>query len=153
MRTMTLPCALTDTEKLERAKRVAVLDHDCETLEEQRKAHNSAMKAKIDNVRSEISDLCHQLRTSEEMREVEIAYEKNWEEKTEETMRLDTGEVVSTRALTPTELQRTLELEEEPTEPIQVEEEPEEEDTSEEGVPQEEPEAADDFVDENDVGF
>ena len=70
MRTQRLPCRLTDPEKLERAKRVAVLERDEALLEEQRKSQNTAMKNKIATVHSELADLCHQLRTGEEMRDV-----------------------------------------------------------------------------------
>jgi len=105
---MTLPVRLTDDEKLQRAKRVAVLERDGTVLEEQRKEQNTAMKAKIEKVRGELGDLCHQLRTGEELREVEVRFVKDIKRKVEETVRADTGEVVETRKLGPRELQSDM---------------------------------------------
>jgi hypothetical protein len=111
MRTMRLPVKLTDPEKLQRAKQIAILDHDIGVMEDQRKESNKAMQAKVAKLKAEASDICHQLRTGEEMREVEIHFERDYDRKVEDTIRSDTGEIVETRSLGPRELQQDLPIE------------------------------------------
>jgi len=51
-----------------------------------------------------------EIRTKTECRPVEVRSEKNFARKVEETLRVDTWEVVETRALTPGELQGELHM-------------------------------------------
>ena len=100
MPTLRLPVQLTEDERLSRGKRAGELSYDLFQIEEQAKAAKVAIKAQMERLQGEIADLHNQLRTGKEWREVEIDLQKDLGRRLELTVRLDTGEVVSTRPLT-----------------------------------------------------
>jgi hypothetical protein len=106
--TMELPVRLTNGEKLQRGNLAAELAHESHVLEEKRKLQNAALKAQIDALQEQMADLFDQLRTGEQVREVEVEQKKDFELGVERIIRLDTGEVVSERALGPEEMQQDL---------------------------------------------
>jgi hypothetical protein len=106
--TMELPVRLTNGEKLQRGNLAAELAHESHVLEEKRKLQNAALKAQIDALQEQMADLFDQLRTGEQVREVEVEQKKDFELGMERIIRLDTGEVVSERALGPEEMQQDL---------------------------------------------
>lgn len=119
MPTLRLPVQLTEDERLSRGKRAGELSYDLFQIEEQAKAAKVAIKAQMERLQGEIADLHNQLRTGKEWREVEIDLQKDLGRRLELTVRLDTGEVVSTRPLGPDEMQGELSLVEKESEPIE----------------------------------
>ena len=104
METKILPVRLTDLELLERGQRVAELLRQVSEIEEEKKATNSDFKARIEEREGELHDLGSQIRNKAEQREVEVMRQADEEAGIESTIRVDTGEVIGTRAMTPTEL-------------------------------------------------
>jgi hypothetical protein len=106
--TMELPVRLTNGEKLQCGNMAAKLAHESHILDEKRKLQNAALKAQIDALQERMADLFDKLRTGEQVREVEVERKKDFESGAEVIIRLDTGEVVSERALDPDEMQQDL---------------------------------------------
>jgi hypothetical protein len=111
--TMQLPVRLTKGEKLKCGELAAALSHEAHVLEEKRKLQNAELKSQIDALNEQINELFHQLRTGEEIREVEVEKEKDYEHGIERITRLDIDEVVSERTLGPEEMQQDLPIESE----------------------------------------
>ncbi len=97
METRILPCRLTETELLERASRMSELVRELETAEEAKKEAASAAKAQIDSLDGQLGSVAREVREKQ-------AYARNCRE----LIRLDTGEVIETRALEPHERQVEL---------------------------------------------
>jgi phosphoketolase len=108
--TKLLPCALTQQELLERGQRAAELVNQIASEEEVRSAAGKASKEKINGFEIELRAVGYEIRTKKEMRDVEIERVKDLGRKVEEVIRLDTGEIVETRALAPHELQAEMAL-------------------------------------------
>lgn len=108
METRILPCRLTDTELLERGAQVADLVRELEAAEDAKKEAASEAKAKIDSLDGRIGSLARELRERMSYRSVEVKREKDFGRNCEEVVRLDTGEVIETRALDPGERQVEL---------------------------------------------
>lgn len=106
--TMSLPVRLTDLELLAKAKELAAKLAESDDVESRKKLAVAECKAKADRLGDEISDLAQTLRTGKEAREVEVQETRDNLARTIETVRIDTGEVVSSRAMTIHELQRPL---------------------------------------------
>ena len=110
METMTLPCQLTSTELDERRDKLVALVAKADALEDEKKMQATAIKGKIETVESEMRDLAYEIRTRKQQRPVEIKRDKDLIRGVEEIIRLDTGEVVETRHLSPHERQGELKL-------------------------------------------
>lgn len=108
METLSLACPLTERELLERGARLADLHHDLADLENAKKDTAAAFKARIETIESEAQGLARQIRGRAEYRDVEVKREKDFARNVEEVIRLDSGEVVATRALTPQERQEEM---------------------------------------------
>jgi hypothetical protein len=106
--TMELPVKLTKGEKLRCGELAASLAHQAHVLEEQRKLQNAELKSQIDALNDQIGELFDQLRTGEQVREVEVEREKDYEHGVERITRLDIDEVISERTLGPEEMQQDL---------------------------------------------
>jgi hypothetical protein len=78
--------------------------------EMEKRAMMAARKAYIEQLEKEIDEIAKEIRQRAELREVEVMRRKNFIDSVEETIRLDTHEVVHTRALTPDERQAELKL-------------------------------------------
>ena len=108
METMNLKCTLLSAQLDERRDVLANQVEKLGELEEDRKDAAASYKKKIDELELEMSAVAKEIRERAEYRDVEVKREKNYSEGTEETIRLDTGEVVSTRVLEPKERQIEL---------------------------------------------
>lgn len=108
MEIRSLPCKLTETELLERGQRAAGLVDKIAIVEDARKSEAKRAKDEIDRLTGKLSDVCREVRTKTEYRDTEVKREKDYKRGVEETYRLDTGEIVETRTLTPAERQVEL---------------------------------------------
>lgn len=106
--TMFLPVPLTDDELLAKAKELASKLAEADDVESRKKVAVAECKAEADRIDSEVSWLASMLRSGKEPREVEVRKVRDEASRTIDTMRLDTGEIVSSRAMTIHELQRPL---------------------------------------------
>lgn len=106
--TRTLPVQLTQYELVAKAKELSTKWDEARDAESRKKIAAAECKAELDRLSSEISELAGMLRTGKEPREVEIREVRDEASRTIDTMRLDTGEIVSSRAMTIHELQRPL---------------------------------------------
>lgn len=103
-----LPVELTDADVIARATSLAHLE-DAErksTLEFDK--HKSAHKAEVERIAEERSRLLRAIRDREEPRPVKIEGWAMFETRLYEERRIDTGEVINTRALLNEELQDDL---------------------------------------------
>lgn len=106
--TMRLPCRLTEEEVRERGERLARELNGKVLLEEKRKEVAAELKRAIDALDAELLDLARAIRDRTEEREVEVETTRDLHRRVLETIRRDTGEVVSARPLGPDELQLNL---------------------------------------------
>lgn len=111
--TMQLPVKLTDEELQIRSRELAEKLTEIEAVDEDRASAMAAFKARKDKLVLDSRRLTRIVRTGQEEREVHVTETKNWERGTIETIRLDTGEVVSSRPMNPSERQEALFLSEE----------------------------------------
>lgn len=109
MKTESLPVPLTQEEIAERADRMATALRKITELEIEKKAKNDEIKHKKEELEKDIAVWASQVREKAENREVEIELQSNWETGQIETFRLDTGELIRTRPMTPSEKQKTFE--------------------------------------------
>ncbi len=107
-KTQTLPVRLTTEEKLQRGTALAKALQDCGALESDFAEIKSKFKARIETAELEVSKLGAIVRAGEEFREVAVEDVSDFERSVISTMRLDTGEVVSTRGMTAHERQQHL---------------------------------------------
>ena len=105
METATLPCRLSNDEVRERGEKVAELHRQRDALEIKRKETVDLIKAQVNEIDGQIVALCTEIIGKAEWRSVEVKREKDFKRNVEELIRVDTGEVVQTRALTPEERQ------------------------------------------------
>lgn len=104
MRTMALPCRLTDHEVRERAHESAELLQEIDTDEESEAARRRLFKEQLEAKKTRLRDLMCAVRERTERRPVEVEYIASLHRSTMETMRRDTGEVVYSRPMTDAEL-------------------------------------------------
>ena len=121
-REKSLPCKLTDAELIERAdqlidcaKRSEELDWALERVKKQTKESQEGIKAQTRELREEII-------SRSAWRLVEVKEELDWDKNIATLYRLDTGEVVETRAITAQERQAklSLEMEDDTEEPQEI---------------------------------
>lgn len=106
--TRQLPVALTQQELLDRGERVADIQRQLDDAEAALKAYKSAHKSQVEGLDATRRHLSHEIRHKQEIRQVEVDIRKNWDEARVETWRCDTGELVSSRPMTPSERQRDI---------------------------------------------
>jgi hypothetical protein len=106
--TESLPVKLNDQELRDRAKLLGEKITAKAELEEAKKASASEFKLKIENVDLEIYTLGHVVTKGEEHRPVPVTKRANHERGLVEFVRLDTGEVYSSRAMSHDERQAGL---------------------------------------------
>lgn len=112
MLTQLLPVKLTETEIKERGRKLAHLYEEIEIAEIGKAAAARASKDRIETLQAEAGAIARVIRSGQEDREVQVQEEKDYSEGVCRMKRLDTGEVVETRAMTPQELQRPLPIDE-----------------------------------------
>lgn len=106
MITRKLPVKLTNEEVRLRGKRLAALQAEIASLETKKKAAADDFKSQIGERETEMSRLTREINEERELRDVQVTEEKNWELGEVHLIRLDTGEVVEIRPMTPQELKR-----------------------------------------------
>ena len=108
MRTMMLDCHLTDDEKIDRGEALSSFVQDLKKLEDEKKASNTEFKEKIDNKTFEVRHLAKVIKQGFEERAVEIREVKDYDRKTIDIFRIDTGERVSPRSMAIEDAQESL---------------------------------------------
>lgn len=103
-----LPVTLTDEELRHRGDALAAQLDELDRIEAKVKAAKEAAKGPKEKAEATIGELRRQLRTRSEDRLVDCEEVKRFAQRCAETIRLDTGEVVSTRPLTAQEMQTEL---------------------------------------------
>lgn len=104
----TLPVKLTEDERLARAKDAAAKVAEYAAIESQKKALTSELTAKMKELRSETQILSRAVQSGIEHQPVEVVERRNEDRYTIELVRMDTMEVVESRAMTPAERQAEL---------------------------------------------
>jgi hypothetical protein len=97
--TMSLPVPLSEQELIIKGNDLSVLVQELDSIEVRKKTANSGFKDEIDSTSGRIASLAKIVREKKEYREVEVTEIKNMDRMTMDTVRLDTGEVVSYREL------------------------------------------------------
>jgi Zn-finger domain-containing protein len=108
MDTMQLSCRLTEQQLSEKSDALAREVRAERVLDLERAAAAKVYRQRLGEVRLTIAGLAQEISTRSEVREVEIKKRVDHEAGVEETVRLDTGEVVRTRTLAPSERQGVL---------------------------------------------
>lgn len=104
--TESLPVKLTDEERLNISKELGNLEHDIQIKEVERTEAAKAAKLVISSLKIRRADLCNQLRTGEQYRQVDVMLELI--DGMVVMTRGDTGEMVGKRSLLPSERQAEL---------------------------------------------
>jgi len=110
MPTETLSCTLTPAESAARAFELAVLVRKIEDEETAAKAAAAAARDSMKELDADLRRLARVVREGKEDRQVEVRVTRNPTDATVETVRVDTGEIVRSRAMTPEERQIPLHL-------------------------------------------
>jgi hypothetical protein len=97
--TMTLPVPLTEGELIIKGNELSIQVEDLADIETRKKTAMSAFKEEIDTAEAVIAKLAKIVREKKEYREVEVTERRNEDRMTMDTIRLDTGDVVSYREL------------------------------------------------------
>jgi hypothetical protein len=106
--TKKLPVPLTDDEVRHRGEELASKLAALDEIDAALKVAKQEAKAKKEPIAKRVTELKQQIRGRKEARLVECELVRDFDARCAETMRLDTGEVVDTRPLTPEEMQTQL---------------------------------------------
>ena len=106
--TRTLDIKLTKQEILERSRSQADLVRKIEDVEAKKSEMTKTLGAKVKELTGELQAVAREVRAGVRYAEVEVTRTKDMERAVEETIRVDTGEIINTRPLTPAELQLDL---------------------------------------------
>lgn len=108
--TRTLPVSLTPEEFDAKAAELAALTFEIEQIIANKKAAMAEFKAQLDSRARLQKDLSTIVDKRAEWRDVECEQSINADKKLVEIIRLDIGEIVDTRGLTPRDIQNALEF-------------------------------------------
>ncbi len=108
--TETLPCALTDTEKMEFGRNQARAHKELLSVELQKQQAAKDFGGQIKAIQREIGDLANIVDTGVEWREVECSRHMDYYLGRVKITRTDTGEVIENRPMTHKEAQRRMDL-------------------------------------------
>ena len=105
-----LPCDLTQSEVLVFGQRNALAVDELAKVEAKKKAAAASFKAEIDGLKEQIADFSACVNTEQQLRAVDC--EQRWfpARGVVEVFRLDTGEVIDSRAMTREELDKIAQL-------------------------------------------
>lgn len=98
--TRSLPCALSELEVAERAHKLAKAALDLVALDVRKKVAAAAFKEEHELLNSNAKQLAREVHTRQEMRDVEVEYRHDDIRLHVDTIRCDTGEVISSRPMT-----------------------------------------------------
>lgn len=99
-----LPCTLTLEEREKKGRELADLMAEKDRLEDAKKGAADQFKGQITTVENNCRGVYLVIRQGYEMREVECRRVQDWDRKTVEVIREDTGELISTREMNQTEV-------------------------------------------------
>lgn len=108
MLTKSLPVKLTLDEIRLRGQEVAALIKSADRLEFEKKEAADNFKAQIEACKLYVNKLTTEITEGQVWREVQIEEVKDWTTQQVQTVRMDTGEIVDIRPMTPKELTRPL---------------------------------------------
>ncbi len=100
-----LPCKLTNDEVRRKGEELALERKKHREVADEAKASAARFKADLKAIDEKIDDLAEQVRSRRETREVEVIERKDMDIAMVETIRVDTGEVIRSRAMTLNERQ------------------------------------------------
>ncbi len=103
-------CVLTDSERLDRGRKLAELEENYDTCTVEKKAAVDSFKDRESAIEAGIKQLVPIIRDGMERRSVECEWRYHWSELTKELMRLDTGEIIETEIISAEERQIGLDL-------------------------------------------
>jgi hypothetical protein len=103
-----LPCRLSDTEIAEKAKLAAGLEQERARLDEERKQKDREYKERLTGMHHRVSALLAEIREGEQYLDVEVQWRTDFRRNLKELIRLDTGAIVDTTALSAEERQGEL---------------------------------------------
>jgi hypothetical protein len=106
--TRLLACKLTDRELMARGKDVAEEAARKRQVELQAKDSSAEYKAQIARHETAIDDLLKQIRSGEQFRDTTVELIRDYKRKCVTQTRMDTGELIDTRAMSAAELQMSL---------------------------------------------
>jgi hypothetical protein len=107
-----LECILTEKEKQTYSGELARLTQEQAELEDRKKEISASYKARIDACISQTRVIARKVSSGKEMRETEVRWNYDYLANCKCLFRLDTGELLDTKALTEDERQMCLKLEE-----------------------------------------
>lgn len=105
-----LACKLTQDELLSYGREISEKSIKRAELEAKKAAEAKLIKESIDGLNSDVRNLAHIVRAGEEFRNVETEVHYDYTAKLVSVYRLDTGELVRDRVMTPDELQLEMEI-------------------------------------------
>lgn len=105
-----LPCKLDAQEKLLKSEQLAQKLGEIKQLEDDKKASAKRFGSEIEEKRGDASKLAQEIRTGSELRPIECTERARYADLMVDLIRLDTGEVVSSRPMHPQERQAALDL-------------------------------------------
>lgn len=105
-----LPCKLTGPEKLQKSDALVAELGGIRDDEETKKNATSAISQRIKERKAKVSSLGAELRSGEEFRDVECFERPLFDVMKVELVRCDTGDVVRTRGMHPSERQKSMEF-------------------------------------------
>lgn len=104
-----LPCELTNNELLERGNEMAHVEQDIAAEEKKQKSLKTELKARMDTLISQRSDLANRIANRQELRDIRVRIEIDYNAGKWMKTRLDTGQVIKSREITEDERQLNLE--------------------------------------------
>lgn len=110
METRKLPCKLTDLELAAKSDEMAERVTDLRVEQDKKKEANSKANAAIKALEVDILNLAREITAKVELRDVEVKEMPNWNDRTMETVRMDSGDMISRRLLTQEEMQGHLKI-------------------------------------------
>jgi len=106
-----LPVQLTTSEKVEFGQKLAQAHQEYGEVEREKKHVADKFKERLEVIDGRTSQLATIVHSGEELRDVGCQWRYLFEANTKELMRMDTGEIVETAAITPEERQLMLQIE------------------------------------------
>lgn len=110
MKTRWLPVKLTESELLDRGRKMAEVVRERSRTELEKANAMKTYGETLKELNGEVSTLSRVISTGEEHREVEVYENKDYAEKTIKIFRADTHELVSSRSMDSSELQEEIPL-------------------------------------------
>lgn len=98
-------CVMTDAERIAKGEALARSAFEMTALEDAKAAAGRDFTNRIKNLKTEQGKLADEVKTGTEMRDIECVEKPDWRQHIVTVVRCDTGEVVRTRPMTPSERQ------------------------------------------------